>query len=314
MKTPIEDLTLTMALEEFLVALEVDGLAPNTIKQYSRVIREMTKFLGDVPISEITPQDLRRFLADYRRSRSPKTAYNAWVALRSFWRYLEEYGYENIARVIRAPRYPRTAIHIPTVEDIRRLLEACDYTAPSRGKRKSFQMSRPTAKRDRALVMLLVDTGMRSGEVARLLVEDIDFSTGRIVIRMGKGGKGRTVFASPETLDALKAYWEERDISPDSPAFTTRSGRALTANEINHLITNLGKRAGIRVHPHALRHFFATQFLRNGGDALTLKRLLGHSTLAMVEYYVQLVDDDLYNAHRHASPLRAVLPGTLPEE
>ena len=308
-RIPTDALTLSTAREDFLVAIEADGLSPSTIREYARVTRKLLDFLGDVPVGEITSQDLRRFLVDYRRSRSPKTVYNAWVAIRSFWRYLEERGHENIARVIRAPRYPRPAIYVPTVEDIRRLLEACDFTAPTQGKRRSFRMRRPTAKRDRALVMLLVDTGMRSGEAARLQVRDVDLSTGRIVIRQGKGGKGRTVFASPETLSALEEYWEERDLSPESPAFTTRTGRALTANDIHHLIVNLGKRAGVPVHPHALRHFFAVEFLRNGGDALTLKRLLGHSTLNMVEYYVQLVDEDLHRVHRRASPLKAVLPG-----
>ncbi len=306
MKEP-RTLVLSEAREDFLTALKADGMTASTIRQYSRTIREMQEFLGDVPLDKITTEDVRRFLAEYRQTHSAKTVYNAWVALRSFWRYLEGRGYKNIVRILRAPRYPRVMIHIPSVDDIRKLLDACDYTAPSKGKRKGFRMPRPTAKRDRALVMLLVDTGMRAGEVGQLRVGDIDLDTGRIVVRRGKGGKGRTVFASSATLKALEDYWETRDISPDSPAFITRNGRALTTNEISHLIRNLGKRAGISVHPHALRHFFATQFLRNGGDALTLKRLLGHSTLSMVEYYVSLIDDDLQDAHKRASPLKSIL-------
>ncbi len=300
-------LTLRTAREKFITALEADGLSPNTIREYRRVTGQLLAFFGDISPAELSPDDLRCFLADYRRSRSPKTVYNAWVVLRSFWRYLEEHGYPNIARALRAPRYPRPATRLLTPQDIRSLLKACEYTAPSRGKRKPFRMPRPTARRDKALVLLLADTGMRAGEVAALRVKDVDLSSGRIIVRSGKGGKGRTVFASATTLEALQHYWEEREARPDEPAFTTRTGRALSANEINHLIVNLGKRAGIKVHPHALRHFFATQFLRNGGDPLTLKRLLGHSTLRMVEYYVQLVDDDLRDAHFRASPIRGIL-------
>ncbi len=168
-------------------------------------------------------------------------------------------------------------------------------------------MRRPTALRDRALVLLLADTGLRIGEVAALRVEDVDLVAGRIWVRRGKGGKSRVVFASAPVLEALQAYWASRSARPEDPAFTDLEGQGLSADALKRLIRRLGQRAGVRIHAHALRHFFATQYLRNGGDPLTLKRLLGHSSLAMVERYVQLVDEDLREAHRRASPVRSVL-------
>ncbi len=145
-------LTLRTAREKFITALEADGLSPNTIREYCRVTGQLLAFFGDISPAELSPDDLRRFLADYRRSRSPKTVYNAWVVLRSFWRYLEEHRYPNIARSLRAPRYPRPATRLLTPQDIRSLLKACEYTAPSKDKRKPFRMPRPTARRDKALV------------------------------------------------------------------------------------------------------------------------------------------------------------------
>ncbi len=186
-------------------------------------------------------------------------------------------------------------------------MDACEYTAPTQGARKSFRMSRPTAKRDKAIIMLFVDTGIRSGEAAALRVKDIDMKTGRIQIRQGKGGKGRVVFASQLTLGAIREYWDMRGVRPDEPAIATRSGGFITVGHMYHLIAHLSKKAGTKIHPHTLRHFFATEYLRNGGSMFALKELLGHSTLKMVEYYVHLVNADIQDSHQHASPILFLL-------
>lgn len=272
-------LRLSQAVEDFLIAIEADGLSPRTIEDYGRNLRFLIAFLGDPPLRRISAEDLRRFLADFRRERGPKTTYNAWAAIRSFWRYLESRGFENPTRALRAPRDPRPLIRVPTPADIRRVLEACERTAPSQGRRRSFRMRRPTALRDRALVLLLVDTGLRIGEVPALRVEDVDLNSGRIRVWRGKGGKGRVVFASPPVLEALRAYWASRSAKPEDPAFADLDGRGLSAEALKRLIRRLGRRAGVRIHAHALRHFFATPYLRNGGDPLTLKRLLGQGTM-----------------------------------
>jgi len=300
-------MTCSELLRDFITARRADGLRESTLKGYTRVIGQLITYLGDCDPAEVSLDDLRRFLADYRTGHKPKTVYNAWVAIRSFWRYLSERGYENIALRLTKPRHPSPPVNVPTQEDIRRLLAACEYTAPSQGRRAPFRMRRPTAKRGKALLMLMVDTGMRLGEVAALKVGDVDLETGRVLIRRAKAGKWRTVFISRPVIEALRAYWDERGARPDEPAFTTRTSKGMTGSEIYRRIRNIGKRAGVSIHPHALRHFFATQYLRNRGDAITLKRLLGHSTFSMVERYLQIVDDDLRDAHRRASPLLSVL-------
>ena len=155
--------------------------------------------------------------------------------------------------------------------------------------------------------MMLADTGLRAGELCNLMAEDVDRDSGRIRVKRGKGGKGRTVFASRATVKALEAYWTQCNHPGGGTAFTTTRGSPLTVDHLYHLIRNIGKRAGVDVHSHALRHFFALEFLRNSGDALSLKRLLGHSTLKMVERYVSLLDDDLEEAHHRASPVAKMM-------
>jgi len=298
---------LSECISEFVIVMKADGLAKTTISNYQRNLTRLRDFLHDPDVRSITTNDLRRFLADYREDHSMKSVYNVWVTFRSLWRYLEELNVENVANRLRKPRFPTAPIIIPTKDDIIRLIEACEYTAPSNGVRKSFRMLRPTAKRDKAIIMLLVDTGMRSGEAAALQVSDIDMKTGHIQIRRGKGGKARIVYASRPTLDAIREYWNKRRIRPTEPAFTTKPGRPLTTHQIHHLIVGLSTKAGTRLHPHTLRHFFATQYLRNGGNMFSLKDILGHSTLKMVEYYVHLVDADIQESHHQASPMLSVL-------
>ena len=298
---------LSECISEFVVVMKADGLADKTITNYRRNLTRLRDFLDDPDVKSITTHDLRRFLADYREDHSLKSVYNVWVSFRSLWRYLEELHIENIAKRLRKPRFPTSLITIPTEDDILRLIDACEYTAPSHGVRKPFRMARATAKRDKAIIMVLVDTGMRSGEAAALQVSDIDTRIGRIQIRRGKGGKGRSVYASQPTLDAIREYWDKRRVRLDEPAFTTKPGKPLTNQQIHHLIVRLSTKSGKRLHPHTLRHFFATQYLRNGGNMLTLKDILGHSTLRMVEYYVHLVNSDIQESHRQASPMLSVL-------
>jgi len=298
---------LSTYIDDFIVARQAEGLADSTILSYSRVLHELVEFLNDPAPSEVTTDALRKFLVAYRRGRKPKTVYNAWTAIRSFWRYLEEKDIRNVARFLQPPKFPDPPVRVPTPEEVRRILDACEYTAPSNGRRKPFRMRRPTALRDRALIQLLVDTGMRLSEVVNLKVKDVDLSSGRILIRVAKAGKWRVVFITDPVKKALKDYWEDRGALPNEPAFVNRFSAPFTNNGIYNLIRRMGKRAGLEISPHDLRHFFATEYLRNGGDPFTLQRLLGHSTLTMVERYLRIIDDDLRKAHERASPLKSVL-------
>jgi integrase/recombinase XerD len=226
--------------------------------------------------------------------------HSKWKALRSFYTWVSgELSIPNIAREIPAPKYTTKAIIPFTQAEIKTLLTACEYTEPARtGKRKAYQQRRPTALRDKTLVMLLLDTGLRIGEVSRLRRSDLDVATGQLIIRPnGRGLKtrGRSVFVGKACLRQLWRY------------LTTHTSEYIfcdmTLGAMKEVINYLGDRTRIHAHPHKFRHTFAIEYLRNGGDVFTLQRLLGHKSLEMVNKYLTIVRSDIEAAHRRASPV-----------
>jgi integrase/recombinase XerD len=167
-------------------------------------------------------------------------------------------------------------------------------------------MKRPTRKRDKAIVLVLLDTGIRVSELARLKLDDINFKTGALHIRpfgSGRKTKGMTVFLGKSARSALWLYVAERIDDKDN-LFITMKQKPMNRNSIRQIVNNLGVRAGItRAYPHRFRHTFAIQFLRNGGDIFSLQRILGHSSLVMVKEYVRLANVDIQQAHLLASPV-----------
>ena len=319
---------LSRAVDGFLIARTADGYSHHTLESYARRLGQMVEYLGDPLLEAVTSEDVRRFFAwlregyTPRRSNgdssplSPHTLSNAWCAIRSFCRWASaELGIERPDANLKQPRFQRPEISPLSQEDIKSVLDAVEYTRPARTQgRQSFRMKRPTGARDRALVLVLLDTGLRVSECARLRVEDVNLATGEVYVRPhGSGRKttSRHVYLGRATTRAVWRYVAQRDASqrgrshhPDDPLFLTIRGRPMNRNSIRLVLTRLGKRAGVpHVYPHRLRHTFAIQYLRNGGDVFSLQRLLGHSTLEMVRHYVALADADAANAHRRASPV-----------
>ena len=171
-------------------------------------------------------------------------------------------------------------------------------------------MRRPTAHRDRAIILTLFDTGLRASELCSLRIGDADLKSGRITIRHGtaggaKGGKGRTVFMGKATRRAVWRYLADREDADntEAPLFLGKANRPMNNDGLRLVITALGKKANIsKCHPHKFRHTFAITYLRSGGDLFTLKSLLGHNSLEMVEHYARIAEVDIEQAHRRASP------------
>jgi integrase/recombinase XerD len=165
-------------------------------------------------------------------------------------------------------------------------------------------MKRETAHRDRAIVMALLDTGLRASELCNLKLADVELATGCVAVRQCKGRKDRLVYLGKVGRKTLWRYLSTRaDARPDDPLFVTRENHGLDRDWLLKLFENLGERASVPdLHPHRLRHTFATEFLRNGGNLLGLPRLLGHTSLDMVRRYAEIVEADLAKAHETGSP------------
>ena len=168
----------------------------------------------------------------------------------------------------------------------------------------SFEEIKKASRNPRPIILTLVDTGVRASELCSITIADVDKRNKRIFI-WGKGAKERIVYIDASTARAIWRYLTIRpDARPDDPLFVTREGRPLNRHSVRLLIGRLGRRAGIpNANVHRFRHTFAINFLRNGGNAYTLQRLLGHSTLKMVKTYLALAAQDDSDNHRRASPV-----------
>ena len=300
-------ITFSQALEGYSLYADARRLSLHTIADYTNTFRKFQAFLGDdPPIVSITADQIRAFFASLDHL-SKKTILNYHTGLSALWTWAVEEGLveQHIMKHVARPDPEKPAIKPYTRDDVQAMLAVCDHSQPYTrpGKRKSHH-SRPTAQRDKAIILTLVDTGVRASELCSITIADVDKRNKRIFI-WGKGAKERIVYIDASTARAIWRYLTTRpDARPDDPLFVTREGRPLNRNSVRLLIGRLGQRAGIpNANVHRFRHTFAINFLRNGGNAYTLQRLLGHSTLKMVKTYLALAAQDDSDNHRRASPV-----------
>lgn len=171
----------------FVVAKQVEGRSPHTLADCRRALGHFSRWHGDRDPRALGPADLRAFRAEERQRRSPNTVYNTWVALRSFYRWLAaEMGQPNPALALAAPKITAPLIEPLGREQIAALLRAAESARPA-GTRGSapFVRGRPEAARDRALLLTLLDTGLRASELGALTLGDLDLASGGLLVRQG---------------------------------------------------------------------------------------------------------------------------------
>lgn len=288
--------------------------SPKTLKAYESVFRNLLAFLGDIDLEEVTPQALAAFIVflqqEYKPSRwggddsplSPAGVDLHWKGVRSFFHWAAD-----------ALDVPRPDLHMPrptfqrprvsafTEEEIRLLLKHVTVVHYLK-KGTPVKQRLPDSVRNRAIVLTLLDTGLRLGELLRVQIRDVDFRSGEITVTphgSGKKTKPRLVVLGQTARRALWVYVSRREETrPTDRLFP------MTQDAVRLMLARAGQRAGIQdVHPHRFRHSFAIWYLRSGGDVFTLQRMLGHSDLAMVNYYLDIAQADIALAHRRASAL-----------
>ena len=309
------------AVEGFLLAFRADGNSQCTVDIYRYAHQRFSSRFGEKELEDITDQDLQGFWTWIRTDYKPKRANrkpgplsgrsleNIWTAMRSFWRWAEE-EFSLAKRPdlrIKRPRYTPREVQPFCEEEIRKLIAACGKAQPAhQAARKGFAMERTTALRDAAIFLTLLDTGLRAGELCRLRIEDLNLEQGELHIQpfgTGRKTKSRTVYLGNSSKKAIWRYLSHRETDSSDPLFSTDDDRDLDVNGLKCICERLEKRSGVpNVHAHRLRHTFAVEYLKNGGDVFSLQRLGGWSDLDMVKVYMQLAQTDVRLAHRKASP------------
>jgi len=165
--------------------------------------------------------------------------------------------------------------------------------------------------RNHAIIATFLDTGLRLSELISLNLEDVNLNAMSVRVCNGKGGKERTVFAGRTLARGLRRWTEIRPFASGIDAyFTTRDGRRLDQRNVARIIERIASRADLarrHIHPHLLRHTFATHYIKNGGDPFSLQRILGHSDIKTTMLYVNLAGVGLREAHAKASPVDRLL-------
>ncbi len=288
------------ALRLYLEYLTVEkGLAGNTVAAYARDIGKLVDFVksGRVPWNRVSEETLSAFV--HRESRaglSARSMARLVSALRSFFRFLVLGGY-----VKKDPTSllttPSTWLALPkflTVGEVEALLAAPDA-------------NKPHGVRDRAMLEVLYGSGLRVSELAALKLAEVNLEDGFLVCR-GKGGKERIVPLGRTACDAVKRYLAEVrplvDKGGREELFLSRRGRPFTRQGLWKLLLKHASRAGLAgaIHPHVLRHSFATHLLEGGADLRSVQLMLGHSQITTTQIYTHVSRERLRRVYDKFHP------------
>ena len=284
-----------------------DRLRVNTQNDYRLTFARFVENVGDKDIEQVSVVDVRGFLAHLAKEfkLGAKSRCNAWVALSSLWTWAEKtIEIPHVVSRVEKPKYTTPTIVTYTQAEIKAMVAGCEHNEEWTTKtKKQIKPSRSSVLRDKAIIVLLTDTGIRASELCDLLISDYSEKTGRIDIRHGKGDKARVVYASTSARRYLWRYLATRGkLDGNRPLFETATGNHLDRRGLLRMVSTLGNRAGVdNAYVHKFRHTFAVNFIRNGGNAIELKNLLGHSNMNTVLIYVKLAAVDLENAQQRAS-------------
>ena len=286
-------------IDVYLLRCEVEGKSPNTLHAYAETLRRFAAtareegFPSDV--SRIAPAHLYTYLGRFT-GYSLETRHRYFREVRCFFNWLiaADYLKETPFRSLHNVRLPQKIVQPFNGEEIARLLACCD--------------SETTAgARDRAIILTLLDTGVRVGELVRVTVEDFDFERQRLRILYGKGNKQRIVRFGDLCREAVMHYVRRfRGASPGPVFRDSRRDRdqPLQNNGVKQMLRRLGRQTGLlKVHAHRFRHTFATWAIENQARELDVQYLLGHSTPDMVRRY-----SATYNSEKAARAHEAFSP------
>ncbi len=286
-------------LEHFLHHLRTERrLSANTLKHYRRDLQEILSYCQGAGITEwrdLDTHQVRQYAAQtHRRGLGGRSIQRRLSALRSLYNYLlrERVVTRNPAHDVRAPKSERRLPDTLNVDDINRLL-----SAHARG---ALEL------RDLAVLELMYSSGLRLGELVTLDWNDVDLVE-RMVRVTGKGAKTRVVPIGTKAIAALRAWRHRRDQQADAaePAvFTGRHGRRLGARAVQQRVRRWARRHGLPgdVHPHTLRHSFASHLLESSGDLRAVQELLGHADISTTQIYTHLDFQHLARVYDQAHP------------
>ncbi len=273
-------------------------LAPRTRQIYSDHLTRLGDFLGDVPIVEINHYHLTDFMAGLRwadgREYAPGYLSQIYRSCYTFFVFCVNEGWIDKNPLARVPR-PRQ----PYGSNKRLKLSQIGQLITGMARLTKYHT---LSHRNMAILLLMLDSGLRLGEVASLVIEDFDPITKSLYVTSSKTHARREVPLHPSTIAAITASIGDRQ---SGPMFLARGGAdGVTPNGVAQLVKRLGQKLNIKIHPHLLRHTFAN-FYNKKGDIRKLQKILGHSDITTTARFYSNPDfEDIQAEHREVSPLQ----------
>jgi integrase/recombinase XerC len=286
-------------IEGFLKHLDTERrLSPHTISNYRRDLQSVINYCESVGVSDwqaLDAQHIRNWVARrHRQGLGGRSLSRALSALRSFLYFLvrENQLKNNVAKGIRAPKAPRKLPEPLDADEMGQLLKACD--------------EEPLTIRDMAMLELMYSSGLRLAELVSLNLGEVDLADGSVPVT-GKGGKSRIVPVGRQARKALQHWLQTRSTlanEGEMALFVSKQGKRITPRAIQQRFRLWGIKQGLdsRVHPHKLRHAFASHLLESSGDLRAVQELLGHADISTTQIYTHLDFQHLAEVYDKAHP------------
>ncbi|MDV2451080.1 tyrosine recombinase XerC [Xanthomonas hortorum] len=294
------------SVEDFLAYLQIERqVSAHTLDAYRRDLAALVSWAAEqksedgAPLdaalldsAQLTSAQLRQFVAaEHRRGLSPKSLQRRLSACRSYYAWLLKHGRiaASPAAAMRAPKAPRKLPQVLDADEAVRLVEV--------------PTDAPLGLRDRALLELFYSSGLRLSELCALRWRDLDLESGLVMV-LGKGEKQRLVPVGSHAITALRAWLRDSGGRAETHVFPGRAGGAISQRAVQIRIKQLAVRQGMfkDVHPHMLRHSFASHILESSGDLRGVQELLGHSDIATTQIYTHLDFQHLAKVYDAAHP------------
>jgi integrase/recombinase XerC len=311
------------AVKQFLNYLRsVRNASPHTLRSYETDLTQFVAFLSPPgleppPLQEITHLLIREFVANLHDLDLEKTSIaRKLAAVRSFFKFAVREGLvqRNPARMIATPKLPKRIPSVLSAEDLNTFLDAvvaAPAGASNRGKRRPGEDARLLVRRDRAILEMLYASGLRVSELTGMNLADMDRKELMLRVR-GKGRKERIVPYGGKAQQALEAYEPLRaeilrkagSRGDLQAVFLNHFGTRLTPRSVARIVKKYARLANINwdLHPHSLRHAFATHLLADGADLRAIQELLGHSSLSTTQRYTHASIRQLLEVYDKAHP------------
>jgi len=301
----LEGVEPQVLLGMWLKERKIQNQSEHTLQAYERDVSDFLEFcsIRNLNLNDIETADLREFLGSKveHQQLSPSSLQRLLSAVRQFMKWAEQGQYMafNPADDFQLKRQSRP---LPGLVDIETVNQILDQPAPESEAQQQMWL------RDKAILELLYSSGLRLAEVQSLRIKDVDFN--RQLLRItGKGNKTRVVPFGQKAKDAVMQWLQiypfwHGDFVPEAHVFITQKGNPLGARQIENRVKLQAQRAGVNVdlHPHLLRHCFASHMLSNSRDLRAVQEMLGHSNLTTTQIYTHVDFDHLAQVYDQAHP------------